>query len=172
MTAIVVCPLSRLVETVVAHGADDVVTLLSPGTEMPEHGAARHITLDISDISEPLDGHVLAGRAHVGELIAFIQAWPRTTPLVIHCWAGVSRSTAAAFVALCTLAPEIPEEKHADTLRAASPTATPNRRIVALADAFLGRDGRMIAAVERIGRGADVVYEGTPFVLPLARSTG
>ena len=47
-------------------------------------------------------------------------------------------------------------------LRAASPTATPNPRIVALADQKLGREGRMIAAIAAIGRGADC-YEGTPF---------
>ena len=41
----------------------------------------------------------------------------------------------------------------AQALRRASPTATPNIRIVSLADRLLGRDGRMIAAIETIGRG-------------------
>ncbi len=48
----------------------------------------------------------------------------------------------------------------------ASPTATPNARIVSLADRMLGRDGRMIAAIEPIGRG-EMAYEGVPFRLDL-----
>jgi hypothetical protein len=48
-----------------------------------------------------------------------------------------------------------------------SPTATPNRRLVALADRRLGREGRMAAAIAAIGRGADC-FEGAPFALELA----
>jgi predicted protein tyrosine phosphatase len=51
-------------------------------------------------------------------------------------------------------------------LRAASPTATPNIRIVSLADRLLGRDGRMIAAIEAIGRGVTAT-EAEPFRLEL-----
>ena len=59
--------------------------------------------------------------------------------MLIHCFAGVSRSTAAAFIAACALAPNRDEATIARALRAASPTATPNARLVALADAALGR---------------------------------
>jgi len=51
-------------------------------------------------------------------------------------------------------------------LRRASPTATPNIRIVSLADRLLGRQGRMVAAIETIGRGL-MATEGTPFRLDL-----
>lgn len=43
----------------------------------------------------------------------------------------------------------------ADALRSAAPFATPNRRLVALADAALDRQGRMVEAVAAIGRGAE-----------------
>ena len=52
-------------------------------------------------------------------------------------------------------------------LRLASPTAYPNRRLVALGDEALTRSGRMVAAVEEIGRGA-LADEGVPFRLDLA----
>jgi predicted protein tyrosine phosphatase len=39
-------------------------------------------------------------------------------------------------------------------------------RIVTLADRMLGRDGRMVAAVDSIGRG-EMAYEGVPFRLDL-----
>lgn len=82
--------------------------------------------------------------------------------MVIHCWAGVSRSTAGAFTALCLFRPDLPETVIAERLRARSPEATPNARLVALADARLGREGRMIEAIRRIGRGADA-FEGSVF---------
>ena len=75
--------------------------------------------------------------------------------MVIHCYAGISRSTAAAFIASCALAPDHDEAEIAKRLRTASPSATPNSRLVAVADHLLCRDGRMIAAVAGIGRGED-----------------
>ena len=66
----------------------------------------------------------------------------------------------------CALAPSRRECDIADAIRRASHTATPNRRMVAIADAMLERGGRMVAAIERIGRGSDC-YEGVPFVLEL-----
>lgn len=83
---------------------------------------------------------------------------------MIHCFAGISRSTAAAFISACALAPQANEGAIARSLRAAAPSATPNARLVALADELLGREGRMIEAVRAIGRGADA-FEGQPFTL-------
>ncbi len=77
---------------------------------------------------------------------------------------GASRwSTPTAAAA----APQRAEAELARELRRASPTATPNRRLVALADRILSREGRMTAAIAEIGRGVDC-YEGAPFALELA----
>ena len=81
--------------------------------------------------------------------------------MVVHCWAGISRSTAAAFISLCAINPDAPEELIAQRLREASPTAYPNRLMVRLADEALARRGRMIKAIERIGRG-EPAYRGDP----------
>ena len=62
--------------------------------------------------------------------------------------------------------PKRDEASIAQALRRASPTATPNIRIVSLADRLLGRDGRMVAAIETIGRG-EIAVEGNPFRLEL-----
>jgi len=69
-------------------------------------------------------------------------------------------------VAACALNPSRNELAIAQALRRASSTATPNPRIVSLADRLLGRSGRMIAAIETIGRGA-MAYEADPFRLEL-----
>ncbi|MGX5732709.1 tyrosine phosphatase family protein [Bosea thiooxidans] len=169
MPSLHVSSLSRLHETVAAVRASHVVTLINVGTVVerpPTISAERHLFLGMSDIAAPVDGHILPAQEHVARLICFVGDWDRQAPMVIHCWAGISRSTAAAFIAACTLRPDRDEEEVADALRAAAPSATPNARLVALADAALGRRGRMIRAIERIGRGADA-FEGTPFAMPL-----
>ena len=105
-------------------------------------------------------------------LLDFVAAWDRAEPLLIHCYAGVSRSTAAAFIAACALAPGRDERAIAEALRAASPTASPNPRLVALADAVprcsasSGPD--VDRAVAAIGRGVAMRLEGAPFALDLA----
>ncbi len=169
MSSLHVSPLSRLHNTVAAVRASHVVTLINVGTVVerpPGILAERHLFLGMSDIAAPIDGHILPGQDHIAQLIAFVGAWDRQAPMVIHCWAGISRSTAAAFIAACALRPDRDEEEVADALRAAAPSATPNARLVALADTALGRRGRMIRAIDRIGRGADA-FEGTPFAMPL-----
>jgi predicted protein tyrosine phosphatase len=85
--------------------------------------------------------------------------------MVIHCWAGISRSTAAAVISLAAINPDAHELEIAKLLRAASPTAFPNRLMISLADAALGRRGRMVEAVESIGRGV-IAGEARPFSLP------
>jgi predicted protein tyrosine phosphatase len=164
-----VCSLARLHETVATTGARHVVSLLAhednltrPPTIVPEN----HLWLQLHDISVPQDGYVAPQVDHVEQLIAFVQRWPREQALVIHCYAGVSRSSAAAFVAVCALSPESDERAIAIALRRASPTATPNIRIVSIADQLLARRGRMVTAVEAIGAGV-VALEAQPFLLEL-----
>lgn len=169
MSIIHVCPLADLDAVVEATGASHVVSLLSantPGTPARMIPRERRLSIAVSDIAEPMEGHILAQPEHVAPLLEFVRAWPRERPLVIHCWAGISRSTAAAFVSVCALAPRRDEREVALALRAAAPSATPNPRIVAVADALLGRDGRMIAAVKAIGRGAEASC-GAPFALAI-----
>ncbi|MFY9629087.1 MAG: tyrosine phosphatase family protein [Methylocystis sp.] len=164
-----VCPLGRVVDTVQSTGARSLVTILTAGASSVrpcEIAPPRHLRLAVSDIEAPLDGHVLPGSEHVESLLAFLREWDRRQPLVIHCYAGVSRSPAAAFIGACALEPDRREIEIAQELRRASPTATPNRRLVALADRMLGRQGRMVEAVAAIGRGADC-YEGAPFAMEL-----
>jgi len=165
-----VCSMTKVVDTVRTSGARSLVTILTAGASLVrpcEIARERHLRIAVSDIDSAREGHVLAGEEHIDRLLAFIDEWDRAAPLVIHCYAGVSRSPAAAYVAACALAPHRCEMELARELREASPTATPNRRLVALADRRMGREGRMVAAISAIGRGADC-YEGAPFALELA----
>lgn len=172
MPRIHVCALSKIEETVRDSGARSMVTLINPAYQVARPSAiepARHLHISVSDIVEPMDGHVAPDVAHVMSLLSFVRAWDRADPLLIHCYAGVSRSTAAAYVAACALRPERCEIETAQILRALSPTATPNARIVAIADDLLGRNGRMTRAIADIGRGADC-FEGVAFSLEIGAS--
>ena len=149
------------------HRVGNVVSLLGPDTpHRTFSGIAtdRHLQLTFHDIVEPVDGFITPRAEDAETLVDFFKRWDRESPLLIHCWAGISRSTAAAFTALCMLRPEMAEERIAKELRRASPSATPNRLIVSHVDKILGREGRMVSAIDRIGRGADA-FEGVPFTL-------
>jgi len=165
-----VCSLARLHDTIATTGARHVVSLLAREDRLARPDAItpeNHLWLQLHDISAPLEGYVTPESEHVEQLIGFVRRWPRETPLVVHCWAGVSRSTAAAFVSVCALNPASDESAVAVALRRNSPTATPNIRIITLADDLLGRGGRMVRAVEAIGPGV-VAPEAQPFRLALA----
>jgi predicted protein tyrosine phosphatase len=165
-----VCSLARLDETIATTGARHVISLLAHDANLTRPAtiaAENHLWLQLHDISAPQDGLVAAQIEHVEQLIAFVERWPRESALVIHCYAGVSRSSAAAFVAACALSPESDERVIALALRGASPTATPNIRIVAIADQLLARGGRMVTAVQAIGVGV-VAPEAAPFRLDLS----
>jgi predicted protein tyrosine phosphatase len=166
---ILVCPFSRLHELVEETGARHVVTLIDANTPVVRPAsisADDHLDLRMDDILEPIPGLIHPCEEHVDSLIRFLDRWDQEKPLIVHCWAGISRSTAAAFVAACAIAPERNETEIALRLRAASPTASPNGRLVALADRHLGRNGRMVEAMSRIGRGS-IAYEAEPFRLTL-----
>ncbi len=164
-----VCSLARLHEIVHDTGARHVVSLIGDEARLERPtGIApeNHLWLRLHDISSPLDGYIMPDAEHVADLLHFVRGWDRRAPLVVHCYMGISRSTASAFASVCALNPHRDEAGIALALRHASPTATPNIRIVSLADRLLGRKGRMLAAIEAIGRGI-MAEEAAPFRLDL-----
>jgi predicted protein tyrosine phosphatase len=165
-----VCSLSRLNETITATGARHVVTLLGIEDHVPlpsQIARDAYLRLHMHDIIDPIDGQIHPAHEHVEKLVDFVTRWHRKTPLVIHCYAGISRSTAAAFTSVCALNPTRTEAEIAQALRRASPTAQPNARIVRIADQVLGRNGRMIEAVAKIDPCVPAL-QAEPFRLDLA----
>jgi predicted protein tyrosine phosphatase len=164
-----VCSLARLHDTVTQTGASHMVTLLRliDRVERPlSIPPANHLILGMDDITVPLDGFTHPAEEHVVELIEFVQRWDRRAPLVMHCYAGISRSTAGAFIGACALNPARDEAAIAKAIRSSSATAMPNAMLVGHADRILGRCGRMIAAIEALGPSVPA-QEGEPFRLDL-----
>lgn len=168
--SIIVCPLSRAPLVARQHQPSHAISLLDPETPFPALGLGeRHLQVDVHDIEAEMDGLDACCDSRMATILDFGRRWERNAPILIHCYAGISRSTATAYIIACLHNPETDEALIARTLREASPTATPNRRFVALADAALGRKGRMGAAIEAIGRGFPrwpEIPEAEPFAIP------
>ena len=151
---LIVCGLADVRPLIAARQPSHLITLLDPASmiDTPAPLAPdRHLRLGVNDIVEPMDDMVAPDETVVGRILAFGRTWNGDRPMLIHCWAGISRSTAAAFLLACDGSPGVEERAIARALRRAAPHASPNRRIVALADALMKRRGRMIAAVDAMG---------------------
>ena len=145
-----VCPLSQVSATVAASRASHLVSLINDDTPVVRPASIaeeNHLFLGINDITEPMDGMVLPARTMSASCSTSSQTWDRSQPMVVHCYAGISRSTAAAFITLCAVKPERAKRRSRRRMRAASRFAYPNPRIVAIGDRLLARNGRMVAAV-------------------------
>lgn len=167
MPRICVCGLDDMPQMVDQIRAGRLISLL-PAAEQPptprQLKASDHLRLLIDDIDRPQPGFCAPGRLHVEKLLGFLHASPPTASLVIHCLAGVSRSPAAALIALSLDAPGR-EREAASLLRRAAPFASPNRLLVQLADTALGCAGTLVAALDSIGEPeASLAFK--PFLLP------
>jgi predicted protein tyrosine phosphatase len=170
MPHIIVTPLSRLTEISESHKAERVLTLINAATQVERPGniaEGKHLFLGFNDIVEPQEGLVPPAASHVLEILRFASEWDQSSPMIVHCYAGVSRSTAGAYMSALHLNPELDELALAQELRRRSPSATPNIRLIGFADDILSRQGRMVDAIKSIGRGADC-FENVPFILPLS----
>ena len=164
-----VCSLAALPATVKATGASHVLTIMAnvdqvqrPVSVLP----ANHLKVQVDDITEEIEGFVVPSEIHIEQVLNFVRLWDRNAPLVVHCYAGISRSTASAFAAACALNPHRDEISIARQIRAASPIASPNRLIVSLADKALRREGRMLRALDEMGP-STLTAEGRPFRVDL-----
>ena len=148
---------ARAIELGVPH----ILSLLGiEGEPDTPHGIdpARHLHIEVDDVPAPFAGDIAPTMEHVQKILEFSSGWDRQGPMIVHCYAGVSRSTAAALVILCQYNPGR-ERDAAMALRRAAPHARPNRQLIAAADRFMGLESRLEEAVDAIGPGS---YEGGP----------
>ena len=170
---LVVAPMRHVERVIAETGATHLVSVLNahliPATPLAID-PAHHLKLAVSDhVAE--DGgsrHPLA--ESLEKLLAFSAQWNRETPLLVHCFSGLNRSTAAVYILMCAMNPRTPETLIAHHLRQCSDTAAPNRIMVAVADQLLGRGGRMAVALDAIGSGSPAA-EARPFLLSTSFDT-
>ncbi|MBV9046535.1 MAG: protein tyrosine phosphatase [Alphaproteobacteria bacterium] len=169
MPRILVTPLSAIAEAIRDHRPSHMITLLSPEhmIETPRgFPLERHLRIGVNDVVDVSAGDNPPVRSHMQQVIDFGRGWPADAPMLIHCWAGISRSMAATYAILCDRLGPGSEVRAAKAIRARAPHAYPNSLLVKYADDILGRQGRMVDAVRAIGAGT-IVAEGEVVEFPL-----
>jgi predicted protein tyrosine phosphatase len=153
-SALTICGLEEL-DYHSAQGVTHVLSILDP--EWPEPDAFwafdPHLrtTLHFHDAIEPGPDIVLPQKTDIEAILAFGRdAGDYLRHLLIHCHAGISRSTAAMAMILAQAFPREQEEAIVHRLMRIRPQAWPNSRMIELADELLGREGRLSAAISRI----------------------
>ena len=141
-------------------GASHVLSILDPEYPVPEafgqFGEHEKLELRFHDIVDETEGQIAPSRAQVAQILAFgrdlMAEPPADAHLLVHCHAGISRSTAAMTLILAqgqmdTPAPTILEE----VLRIRD-KAWPNLRIIEMGDDMLGRGGALVRAAHAVYR--------------------
>jgi predicted protein tyrosine phosphatase len=131
-----------------------ILSILDP--DWPDPAAFRafdphfRATFRFHDAIEPDPSLLLPQRADVVAILTFGRKAAEARGLLIHCHAGVSRSTAATLMILAQAHPHEGEDELAERLMQNRPQAWPNSRMITFADELLDRDGRLIAATAGI----------------------
>jgi predicted protein tyrosine phosphatase len=141
-----------------AAGVTHVLSILDPDWPDPPAFAAfpphHRLALRFNDIIDPRPDQLAPASADVARLLAFGREPDLTagSHLLIHCHAGVSRSTAAAALILAQARPDRAAREALAAVAQLRPRAWPNLRILEFGDALLGRNGELVAAVAAIYR--------------------
>ncbi len=147
---LIVSSLERAREAYATHKPTHVISILSEDEPRPVFQGLNednHLKLYVEHETGG-DSHNLTAKQRTEKIIACTNEWENTGNVLIHCTKGVSRSMAAAFIILCMLKPDVPEEKIAQQLRQEAPHADPCIFLVSHADDRLGREGRMFDAID------------------------
>jgi predicted protein tyrosine phosphatase len=159
ISLLTICGLEEL-ELHSTRSVTHVLSILDP--EWPDPQAfqayeAHHRTiLRFHDAVEPRRGVVLPQVGHVEAILGFGRALGHDAEardeghLLIHCHAGISRSTAAMAMILAQVYPDEDEERIFLRLQEVRPQAWPNSIMIGFADELLSRGGRMTEALRRL----------------------
>ncbi|MEA2754948.1 MAG: hypothetical protein QOJ54_1237 [Aliidongia sp.] len=135
-------------------GITHVLSILDPGHPALEafgaYGEHARLELRFHDAIDQRPEEDMPQPHHVDAILAFGRAMMAESGekrLLVHCHAGVSRSTASTILLLAQAAPERPAEAIMAEVARHREKAWPNLRMIEIGDALLGRNGSLIRAV-------------------------
>ncbi|EKV28704.1 putative protein tyrosine phosphatase [Caenispirillum salinarum AK4] len=168
-----ICGLRELV-AFSEKGVSHVVTIIDPDHPDPEvfeiYPEHTRVVWRFDDHVTPVDGAVMPDEAAVDRILELGERLrdSHVDHLLIHCHAGVSRSTATAAILMTQFNPGREEEAF-EHLRQIRPRSWPNGLLCAIADEKLGRGGKL---VEAMARHHDIVAEQDPALAEYLRING
>ena len=141
-------------------GASHVLSVLDPDHPVPEAfgaiGAPRKLGVRLHDVLDDPPGLLLPQPEHVGRVLALgrdLLAEPKATAhLLVHCHAGISRSTACMALILAQALPGQPAAAVLERVHELREKAWPNLRLMEIGDAMLGRRGTLVEATHALHR--------------------
>lgn len=149
---IIICRADQMVKMVAECKPVAVLSIEHPGVQQGEHGSAPRLTdgtlqkvLNFWDSEQPCVGGPDIEQVEQG--IAFVMEHIKDGDVIIHCNAGVSRSTALALGVLSILNPRATEKELIAMLLEIRPIAAPNILIVGMVDTLTGRGGKLLRTV-------------------------
>lgn len=140
-------------------GASHVLSILDPDHPVPEafgtFGEHRKLEVRFHDIIDDTPGQLLPQPEHVERILALgrdLLAEPAAAHLLVHCHAGISRSTASMALILAQALPEQPADVILKLVHDLREKAWPNLRLIEIGDAMLGRRGTLVEATHALHR--------------------
>jgi predicted protein tyrosine phosphatase len=148
--------LSGHCETGVSH----VLSILDPEWPVPEafgsFGEHAKLELRFHDVIEETPGQVAPREEDVASILAFGRDLEgeaaAAARLLVHCHAGISRSTASMALLLAQARPSLPAERIMQGILGIREKAWPNLRLLEMGDTLLGRGGALPAAAADLYR--------------------
>ena len=138
-----------------------VLSILEPGIRRPhalvKFAADRLLELRFHDVIVPGGNWVPPDADHIEQILLFgrqVVATADPAHLLIHCYAGLSRSTAAAALCFAQAYPTRTAYEVLGEVVRHCPRAWPNLLMLELGDEALGRHGELIAAAGALYRRA------------------
>jgi len=139
---IIVCSLKDLNTVCESVNPSHVISVIDPGyaPETPP-GVSNHLKLGFDDIIEVNPKNQIfrlntdeipqlpPNQDHINSIKKFSETWSKESPIVIHCWCGVSRSMATATYLLCR-ANKLNIESNIKYIRNIAPHANPNKLLI------------------------------------------
>lgn len=131
--------------------ASRVVSIISPRAAVPPellHLRDNLLVLRFDDVIDGTDNYQLVTEDDIARLLAFDRNHSHDEMLLVHCTAGISRSSAAMVILLAQRRPGDEEAIFAE-IREIRPKAWPNSRMIEFGDKLLGLNGKLIEALRK-----------------------
>ena len=158
---IIVCSLKDLNTVCESVNPSHVISVIDPGyaPETPP-GVSNHLKLGFDDIIEVNPKNQIfrlntdeipqlpPNQDHINSIKKFSETWSKESPIVIHCWCGVSRSMATATYLLCrnnrsTI------ENNIKYIRKVAPHANPNKLLIKLFENKLNLENEISSSFDK-----------------------